>query len=76
MTRSFTKKQKKKNKKIVIVFFVTMKMNIHDLYKDYVPEWSSGMILPLGGRGPGFDSQFWPYSFFSSIIVFSFVMYL
>jgi hypothetical protein len=26
--------------------------------------WSSGMILPLGGRGPGFDSRKHPLYFF------------
>ena len=30
----------------------------------YKPEWSSGMIPPLGGGGPGFKSPFGPFLVF------------
>ena len=30
--------------------------------------WSSGMILPLGGRGRGFDSRRAPERFFEKVV--------
>ena len=36
--------------------------------------WSSGIILPLGGRGRGFDSRWAPAKFFKNF--FFYINYL
>ncbi len=33
---------------------------LHEQSVSNQPEWSSGMIPPLGGGGPGFKSRFGP----------------
>ena len=37
---------------------------IINFYNIQLGPWSSGMILPLGGRGRGFDSRRAPENFF------------
>ena len=40
---------------------------IINFYNIQLGPWSSGMILPLGGRGRGFDSRRAPENFFCII---------
>ena len=63
------------NRVFYILFYIILVkekcLNIKNLYifhiiqNYYMGPWSSGMILPLGGRGRGFDSRRAPTKIFA-----------